>query len=659
MGLTPVSFVGISEFSEAFQEILQRTFQIGSLPIQRLQTEQERVVERRNQLSSLSSTLGKLQSAFQTLGLAAGNGGLVATSSDESVATAAVTGNAGDLSFKINVTSAASAAQEASLTALAATTTTALSAQNDGVYRLTVGGTVTNLDLLATGSGRTAGAIGGVTPSPPVSVQVDFSNGLSGTISADLNSFFVASAAPSGAGPGDTISVNFVSEDLSINESIVTAPLTGAEGTAAIAGLLNDQIALNASLNGKVSFSEEGGNLKLVVSDSVGQGFTFTSSSTGTLVSGLEPGGVVGGHSAQEIAAALNAKVALSQPLVAAGVTFSALNGEVRVNGDQAFDITVTDSAQGTGFASGLAGTTTVTGFADTLQGLRDFINSQTATLGVKATIINTSSDAAVPQFRLTLTATQTGETTLTLKDSAAADLLTTANQGSNAIFTVDGLPLNNPRNTITNFAPDFDLTIVGPGSATVATGTDRGEVSKSLADTVLAYNDAVAAIQSQIGEDAGLLSGAVEVRQAQHALRQITSFTATAGLRSMRELGLELADNGQLSFKSSKFNSLTDQEFQDALTYLGDLVTGFAGNAVKQLDSLTNPLSGQIRTAINFLKESDEHLADQILQAQERLDRTIITLEQRFAAADLLLSQLESQQNLLTEFIKAGRNEK
>jgi hypothetical protein len=33
-----------------------------------------------------------------------------------------------------------------------------------------------------------------------------------------------------------------------------------------------------------------------------------------------------------------------------------------------------------------------------------------------------------------------------------------------------------------------------------------------------------------------------------------------------------------------------------------------------------------------------------------------ILTLEQRFAAADLLLSQLESQQNLLTAFLDAQK---
>ncbi len=169
----------------------------------------------------------------------------------------------------------------------------------------------------------------------------------------------------------------------SINESITTAGLTGSEDTAAVALALNTQISANANLAGKLTFSDEGGNLKLVVSDTAGTGFDFTSSSTGTTVSGLESGGAVGGHSAAEIAAALNAQIALDQTLADAGVLFTAVNGEVQINGDQAFDATVTDTAQGTGFVSGLAGAHSVAGFANTLDGLVGHINANSSTLGV------------------------------------------------------------------------------------------------------------------------------------------------------------------------------------------------------------------------------------------------------------------------------------
>ncbi len=646
MSLPPISFTGFSEFSDQFATILEHTFEVASLPIQGLQTEQTLLLAEKQELGQLESLIQDLEGEFASLGLLGATAAVTASSSTATVASVQVTGTPSQGSFDIVVTSAASTAQEASVTGLANTNVAALRA--DGLYDLTLDTTTTNIDLLTIGSGRTAGATGATTPSPPVSVQIDFTNGLAGSITADLNSFFVASQAPATIGAGDTISVTFVSEDTTINEGITTVALTGSETTADIATLLNDQITANANLNGKVSFSDEGGNLKLVVADTAGQGFTFTSSSTGTVVSGLEAGGTVGGHSAEEIAAALNAQVALNQTLVSAGVAFTAEGGEVRATGNQAFDITGTDSAQGTGFVSGLAGTQSVLGFANTLEGLRDYLNTNTTTLGVKATIINTSSDPDNPEYHLNLTANETGATTLTLKDSASADLLTTTNQGTDAVFTVNGLPVTNSGNTITDFSPGLTLTIEDAGSTTVTVATNRTAVSNTLADITISYNALLAEIKTHVGEAAGVLSGNIVVRQAQQTLRDITSFQGTGSIKSMVELGLELDEDGLLSLNSTTFNALADAQVLDALTFIGDTTTGFAGTAFTYLKDLADPVTGQIQTAIGFLDESDATLTDKIAETQERVDRLIANVEAQFAATDLLLSQLETQQTTL-----------
>ena len=208
------------------------------------------------------------------------------------------------------------------------------------------------------GAGRTAGTVGAATPAPPVSIDVTFSGGVTGSITATLDSFFVAAAGPAGAAAGDTASVTFTSADGSIERTITTAPLLGGEDAAALATRLNDQIALDPELAGRITFSDSGGSIKVVLSDQAGQGFTFTSeTSNAGFTTGLEPGGTIGGHSADEISAALNAEVAGDATLTAAGIRFSAVGGEVRIDGDDAFDFTVVDNdPAATGFVSGLAG---------------------------------------------------------------------------------------------------------------------------------------------------------------------------------------------------------------------------------------------------------------------------------------------------------------
>lgn len=214
------------------------------------------------------------------------------------------------------------------------------------------------------GSGRTPGTAGAATPSPPVSVTVDFSGGVTGSITAELDSFFVASAPPSAPAAGDTVSVTFTSEDGGIERTITTAPLLGGETADEIAVRLNDQIALDPELAGLVTFSEAGGALKAVLSGEAGQGFSFTSTTSDpAFTTGLETGGELGGHSAAEIAAALNAEAAADPALTSAGVRFSAVGGEVRLDAGVEFDFTITDNdPAGTGFASGLAGSGTAGG---------------------------------------------------------------------------------------------------------------------------------------------------------------------------------------------------------------------------------------------------------------------------------------------------------
>ena len=310
MALPPISFTGLSNFADDFQTILERSFTVANLPVRNLETTQTLLTARQTALSELATDLRSLQSAFTGLGLLGSRNAVRTASSNPSVATVLATGNPEEGSFFVDVTSAASVAQETALNGLADIDETALA--NDGVFRLTLGSDTTTIDLLTIGSGRTAGTTGSATPAPPVSVQVDLSNGIDGSITAELDSFFVASAAPSNGSAGDTVGVTFTSSDGSISETITTDALAGTEDAAALASALNAKVSANANLNGKVSFSDEGGNLKLVVSDQAGVGFDFTSSSTGTVVTGLESGGSVGGHSAEEIAAALNEQVALN-----------------------------------------------------------------------------------------------------------------------------------------------------------------------------------------------------------------------------------------------------------------------------------------------------------------------------------------------------------
>lgn len=660
MATSPLTFTGISRFSNDLQTILQRAVRIASLPIQKMQLDQRSILEQKTALGSLGSAVNGLTSSFADLGLLGARGAIAATSSSAAVATALVTGTPVAASYTVAVTSAATAAQAATALTLADAGATAPRA--NGLYKLTVGSNVDDFDLLATGSGRTAGTTGSSTPASPVSVAVTFANGLSGSITANLNSFFVGTAAVAGAGAGDTVTVNFVSADSTINTGITTDALAGGADATALAAALNAKIAANASLNGKVSFTAEGGKLKLVEADTVGQGFTFTSSSTGTVTTGLAGGGTIGGHSAQEIAAALNAQVALNSSLTAAGVSFTAAGGQVKASAGagKQFTFTATDSAQSTGFVSGLAGKTRVVGYANTLTGLGDYINSRESVLGVHASVINTSSDPANPKYDLSLVATSTGAKTLTLLDSTATDLLPAADiLGTNAVFTINGgATITNTTNTITNLVTGLNLTITGAGAATINVTKDRTAVGGALDDFIAKYNAALTELNKQIGKNAGVLTGSTLVRQIHSTLRGITGYgISTGNIRSIAALGLELSDKGVLSRNQTTFNALTDSQFTDAVSFLGTTTTGFAGHAYGLLTQITDPTTGGIQNQQSFFDKSDKRISDAIANATERVRLLTSSLQAQLTQADSLLARLESQQTLLVSLFTEQRS--
>ncbi len=436
MSAPPISFVGVSKFSENFQTILERTFTVANLPVKNLEADRSLLSERKSELGALATDLQALRDVFSSLGTLGAAGLANVSTSNAAVVLPTSTGSPDPISLTVDVTSAATQARETTLSGLADVDTTALSA--DGIYNLTLGATTETIDLSS----------------------------------------------------GD-----------------------------------------------------------------------------------------------------------------------------------------------------------------NTLGGLRDAINA--GDFGVTAAILNLSDDPEAPDYRLSITSNDTGAQTLRLTNGASADLLTATNQGTDAVFTVDGVAVTNSGNTIEELAPGLSLTIVGAGEATVSVGDDAATVKARLTEFAEKYTAVVARLEAHVGEDAGVLSGDFLVREARSTLREITSFAGSGELRSITELGLELDDQGQLSFDPLAFDQLALTNFGAIREFVGDTTTGFAGNAYQGLGALADPVSGRIQSAIGFLEESDLRLSEEIAQLEERIDLQIANLEERFGAADTLLAQLESQQNLLTRLFE------
>ncbi|MEZ5397426.1 MAG: hypothetical protein R2724_32245 [Bryobacterales bacterium] len=145
MAAPPISFVGVSKFSDNFQTILERTFTVANLPVKNIESDRSLLSERKTELNALAGDLQSLRDVFASLG-SLGDAGLANVgTSDAGVAVATSTGAPEPIALDVVVTSQATKSRETTLNGLADTDTTALSA--DGIYKLTVGGVTSTIDL--------------------------------------------------------------------------------------------------------------------------------------------------------------------------------------------------------------------------------------------------------------------------------------------------------------------------------------------------------------------------------------------------------------------------------------------------------------------------------------------------------------------------------
>ncbi len=285
------------------------------------------------------------------------------------------------------------------------------------------------------------------------------------------------------------------------------------------------------------------------------------------------------------------------------------------------------------------------------LAGLRDKINGLGA--GVTASILTTGTGNY-----LSISANTTGATTLTLKDDptgAATNVLTSANQGSNAEFELNGVPVSQKTNLVNSVVPGLSFEILGTTDTnekvTLTLASDRSQLSTALSSLTDSYNSLVSQVDAQIGEGAGLLSGSSLVRELQAVLREVTGFTGTGDVKSLSQLGIGFDSTNKLTFDASTFAGLTDAQVRSGFDLVGNSTTGL-GSLYSKVSGIADPVTGLIQSEINQYDATTTDLNERVSALNDRVTVLQSGLAQRLQAADALLAQLDSQQSVLTASI-------
>ncbi len=316
----------------------------------------------------------------------------------------------------------------------------------------------------------------------------------------------------------------------------------------------------------------------------------------------------------------------------------------------------------------------TINSANNSLGGLRDAINAANA--GVTATIVTTGTST---QNRLVLTSTATGaagrvqlvETTSTgTLTSLAITSLNPAGATTNftaldSSFTVNGLALTRPSNTISDALTGVSFNLLAIGSSTINVTANTSELENKIKSFVTAYNDVQDFITGQYTKDAtgkpsGTLAGDATLRSVQAQLRNTvgSSFAGNGGTFSnLTQVGIGRDTTGKLTID----NTVLSQSLSNSLTNVRALFsgssstdTGLANKFHSAFQGLSNDVTGVVKSAItgneNSIKALNKSIGDQLA----RISTLRQSLSRQFAAADAAINQLNGQGTSLTNLFTA-----
>jgi flagellar hook-associated protein 2 len=296
--------------------------------------------------------------------------------------------------------------------------------------------------------------------------------------------------------------------------------------------------------------------------------------------------------------------------------------------------------------------TTTLSPAGNTLDDLADAIN--TAGAGVQATIVNVGGNSS-PDYRLAVTSTSVGDTTIQLSDGANNNLLNTLTPGTDAEYSVDGnTQIQSTSNQVT-LAPGLTVNLQQASSSpvTITVGADYSALSNDLSNFATAYNSAVTAVDAQIGQNAGPLSGDSVVYALENALNSLVNYTGGSGaINSLASMGVTMDSTGQLSFDSTVFSSQSMSAIQQ---FLGGATTGgFLQAASNTLTGVADPTSGAIQSEFNSLGTEVTNENTLITNEETRVTDLTTNMENQLSQADALISNLEEQKSYYTQLFQA-----
>jgi flagellar hook-associated protein 2 len=303
----------------------------------------------------------------------------------------------------------------------------------------------------------------------------------------------------------------------------------------------------------------------------------------------------------------------------------------------------------------------------NTLEGIRDAINSASGNTKVTAAVINGTGGA-----RLLLTANESGIANAitvavtgdgdgnntnasglsALSYTAGALRLTQRTAAQDAALTIDGIPVTSASNDVSAAVDGVTFELKATGSATIAIERDDSAVTTAAQDFAKAYNelkDAIAKLRS------GDLSGDSTLRSIENNLSKVLQTGANVGgsFSRLAEIGVSLDRFGKMQVDAGRLSDALGANSSAVIGLFTHATEGFPNRIADAAEAFTRS-DGPIAGWEQALNSGVRSLQDQQSSMEWRLEIIERRLRAQFTALDSLVAQMQSTSTFLTQQISS-----
>ena len=319
----------------------------------------------------------------------------------------------------------------------------------------------------------------------------------------------------------------------------------------------------------------------------------------------------------------------------------------------------------------------------DTLEDLRNAINSSTNNFGVTASIIETGTAAGGSKLVFTSSTAGEGNDLVIVNDNDVAELnlvsttdslgaaayLVPVTSAQNAKATIDGIDVESKTNKFENVIENvsFDVSELSEldtdgvtyKTSKLSIGFDQDAVEETIREFVTNFNALQAEIKllTRYGEsdleDDGSLAGDSLVRGIQTGINNILfSSVDSSSLGGLFQIGIEYNDHNELEISSSdniglgsgddRLQDALDNHFDDIAALFTDETQGIASRLYDYVEEYTS-YSGLLKSRVKAAKDQREQIFDERLTLEMRLAGSEQILRAKYLNLDQTVSSLNA----------------